>query len=58
MENEARRTGKGRRIADRGHHVHPNYKGQERRIIPNRRTQKKPGNKQLKNHHYIYIQQS
>ncbi len=39
MENEVRR-GKGRRIADRGHHVHPNYKGQERRIIPNRRTQK------------------
>ncbi len=39
MENKERRTDNDRRISDRRNRVDPNYKGQERRNIPNRRTQ-------------------
>ncbi len=39
MENEGRQIEGGRRALDRRNHFNPCYKGWQRRIIPNRRSQ-------------------
>ncbi len=40
MENEEKRTNEGRRALERRERFNPNYKGWQRRNMPNQRSQK------------------